>query len=106
METHKTIFANIFDPESGEYSPKILLLIDFIPPADNSKLSHFEVVGKFKTWQPQFDKKTLMLEINPSLKGFAYFESTGLSPKQTQYRIVLQDSVWLNVDWFNNLDAL
>ncbi|MHA1267992.1 MAG: hypothetical protein ACTSRS_22405 [Candidatus Helarchaeota archaeon] len=103
METHKTVFAKIYDPDSNEYLSKILLLIDLITPTDPQKRPYYEVVGQFSSFEPQLHKKSLILEINPSLRGYADFETTGLSPMNTQYNIHLRDSVWNDTEWFNSI---
>jgi len=103
METHKKVFAKIYDPDNDKYLSKILLLIDLITPTDSQKRPNYEVVGQFSSWEPQFHEKSLILEINQSFRGYAYFVQTGLSPMCTQYNIHLRDSVWNDIKWFNSI---
>jgi len=101
--SQKTIKAKIFDPENDKFLSDILLTIKRITPSEENKKPYYEVSGRFETMKLEFSDKTFLLEINPSLRGFSFFSINSVAGMFTVYKIVLQDSIWMNTDWFKSL---
>ena len=99
----KKVNAKIFDPENDEYRSDIPIEIELVISSDPDEKPHFEVKGIFQEQRLEFNNKNLILELNPSLRGYAFFNCKAVMGCLTFYEITFQDSVWRNIEWFYSL---
>ena len=103
MENHKSVLANVIDPNDDKPLTKIHLEIDRIEPSTPEEKPTFIIIGSISLDKSNIDGHSLLLEISPSFRGYAYFTRTGNSPMVSQYNILLKDSIWREDEWFNNI---
>jgi len=101
--TIKNVNAKIFDPNNEDFLADVSLEISLISSPNEDGKPNYEVKATFQGIRGEFSDKNFILEIRPSLRGFAFFTTDAIMGAFTTYKIVLQDSVWRNIDWFNNL---
>ena len=103
MLEQKKVIAKIYDLESDEFLSEIPVTIKLITPQDEKKKPNYEVSGRFEKMKLEFSDKTFVLEFNSSLRGPAFFSISSVAGMFTVYKITLEDTMWWNTDWFNDL---
>ena len=103
MINKKTVKAKIYDPDNGNFLSDISVEIEMVTPSNPDEKPHYEVNGKIDKICVEFSDKNLIIELNPSLRGFALFSIKNIAGWFTEYHIFLQDSVWNNLEWFTSL---
>lgn len=99
----KKIVAKVYELESDKFLADIPITIKLITPSCGNKKPSYYVSGRFETMKLEFSEKTFLLEISPSLRGPAFFSISSVAGMFTVYKITLEDSMWWNIDWFNDL---
>lgn len=100
----KNANAKIFDADTENLIAEIGLKIELVIPSNNEGKPHFVVTGTINKFHPELSNNIALLEINPNLRGYAHFSIKRIAGWFTEYRINLQDSIWRNLDWFENLE--
>lgn len=104
---NKTVQAKIYDPENDNFLTDIDVEIKLISQSNQNEKPHYEVKGIVRLTNDfqivEISDKNLILELNPELRGFALFSIINKARWYVEFGIFLQDSVWMNLDWFANL---
>ena len=108
MENQKIVDAKIFNPINDEFMYDISLTItkeDSITGRTKSnELPKYKVVGRILDSTLQLEGNSYILEITPELRGSARFDKiVGSTHWLTDYLIDLEDSIWMNDEWFDNI---
>ena len=103
MDEQKSVIAKIYDLEDDKFLSEIPLTITLLNPSDENKKPSYDVSGRFETMKLDFCDKNFLLELSSSLRGPAFFSLKHVAGMFTIYKITLEDSMWWNTDWFNDL---
>jgi hypothetical protein len=101
--TTKNINAKIFDQETNEFLSEIPIEVELVTSPDPNEKPYYVVKGKFNDMRVEFSDKNFILELSPSIRGIAFFTIESIMGCLTIYKIYLQDSCWLNLEWFEQL---
>jgi hypothetical protein len=100
----KKVQGQLLDIASKEILSDILIEIFLIQPKSSVDRFEYRAYGTIKGYKPEFDNKSYNLKLGESISGNVFISIDGIpDTTQTRFKIVLQDSVWSNLDWFQSL---
>ncbi len=99
----KNVEAKIYDLDNGNFISDIDLEIELVLPSNPNEKPHYEVIGKIHKTIVEISDKSFILELKPELRGCAFLTMIGFTQWLTEFKVYLQDSIWLNLGWFESL---
>ena len=106
MDIKKSVIAKIYDPENNKLISDINIEVILVNPKNPNEKPQYRVAGlieKYDDVTAWISDKNLILEFTPELRGFALFSISDVTGWFTKYKIFLQDSIWMNLTWFESI---
>lgn len=99
----KEVEGQLLDGESVLID-KATVEITLVKPTDPNALLIYKVSLVTDGYHPEVDGKVHVLKLREDLMGDVFLSISGLPSRlRTKFNVNLQDSVWNNLEWFENL---
>lgn len=100
----KTVRGQLLEKKSQKLLADVIVVITLIAARNPNDRPRYRVSITTDKYMPDLDMKTHTLKLSENLSGEVQINITGQpSRNQTKFTVILQDPIWNNLDWFNNL---
>jgi hypothetical protein len=103
--TTKKVRGQLLDKTSKRLlSESLVTMILFYPQRPDDR-PRYEVSLTVDGYKPELDNKTCLLKIGNDLIGEIFISISTHEPPgcQTHFKVILQDSIWKDLEWFKKI---
>lgn len=100
----KKVRGQLLDIVSKNILIEILVEISLIQSQSSSDRPEYRAIGTIQGYRPELADKSHILRLSETVLGEVFISIDGVpDTTQTRFKVLLQDSVWINIDWFQSL---